>query len=147
MRLRIVIGITSALVLAAGGIALSLGLPASGKQPGQNRQRHSRPGWHSQDQARHRDHAGEQVVRFYFGTFPGVTGIPKNACLPDPLHGGCVKPFVDHKDSNAGGPHQNPNSISDVDGGKMDGFVGKAELKCEREAPLPDGCHGAPHGF
>ncbi len=30
----------------------------------------------------------------YFGTFPGADGIPKNVCLPDPQHGGCVKPFV-----------------------------------------------------
>ena len=31
----------------------------------------------------------------YFGTFPGAVGIPPGVCVPDPLHGGCVKPFVD----------------------------------------------------
>jgi phospholipase C len=67
----------------------------------------------------------------YFGTYPGAAGIPPGVCVPDPVNGGCVKPFVDHSDSNRGGPHTDPNALADVDGGKMDGFVGQAELKCQ----------------
>src|SRR5579884_175572 len=69
----------------------------------------------------------------YFGTYPGADGIPmKNGlpttCAPDPVNGGCVKPFVDHNDLNGGGPHAAKAVITDVDGGKMDGFVQSAEL-------------------
>ena len=53
----------------------------------------------------------------YFGTFPGAAGIPKNVCVPDPKNGGCVKPLVDHKDSNTGGPHVDASSTADVNGG------------------------------
>jgi phospholipase C len=74
----------------------------------------------------------------YFGTYPGADGIPKGVCVPDPANGGCVKPYVDHADSNKGGPHQNANSIADVDGGKMDGFVGQAELNCATATCVTD---------
>jgi len=67
----------------------------------------------------------------YFGTFPHADGIPPGVCVHDPFHGGCVKPFVDHNDSNKGGPHMHRNYVADVNGGKMDGFVGQAELKCK----------------
>jgi phospholipase C len=70
----------------------------------------------------------------YFGAFPGADGLPKGACVPDPKNGGCVKPWVDHADSNPGGPHMDPNSKADVDGGKMDGFVREAEQKCAGQA-------------
>jgi phospholipase C len=68
----------------------------------------------------------------YFGTFPGADGIPmKNGqpavCVHDPKSGSCVAPFVDHSDVNGGGPHSAPNASADVDGGKMDGFIGQAE--------------------
>ena len=68
----------------------------------------------------------------YFGTFPGADGIPMTngkpeACVPDPATGGCVAPYVDHADVNGGGPHNYTNASSDVDGGKMDGFIGQAE--------------------
>src|SRR5215469_15788182 len=43
----------------------------------------------------------------YFGTFPGADGIPNGICVPDPVHHTCIKPYVDHDDSNTGGPHQN----------------------------------------
>jgi phospholipase C len=64
----------------------------------------------------------------YFGTFPGADGIPmKNAtpatCIPDPLGNRCVYPYVDHADVNNGGPHLATDSVIDIDGGKMDGFV------------------------
>ncbi len=68
----------------------------------------------------------------YFGTFPGADGIAMNngnptACVPDPAKGTCVAPFVDHADVNGGGPHNYANATSDVNEGKMDGFIGQAE--------------------
>jgi len=65
----------------------------------------------------------------YFGTYPGANGIPAGVCLPDPLHGGCVRPHPDHHNSELGGPHEDPNFAADVDGGRMDGFVSQAETK------------------
>jgi phospholipase C len=76
----------------------------------------------------------------YFGTFPGADGIPKGVCVTDPLHGGCVRPYHDTHDENAGGPHGRWNARLDVDGGRMDGFVKEAEngwRNCEdRNNPL-----------
>jgi phospholipase C len=66
----------------------------------------------------------------YFGKYPGADGIPKGVCIPEPRLGTCVKPYVNHADSNKGGPHQNPNSIADVDGGKMDGFAKQSGANC-----------------
>ncbi len=63
----------------------------------------------------------------YFGTYPGADGIPHGVCVPDPLNGGCVAPFHDAADLNYGGPHGQSNATADIDGGKMDGFVGQAE--------------------
>ncbi len=54
-------------------------------------------------------------------------------CVPDPERGQCDRPFHDTADVNGGGPHGHPNAVSDVDGGKMDGFVAQqrqASLKC-----------------
>jgi phospholipase C len=67
----------------------------------------------------------------YFGTFPGADGIPMSngvptVCAPDPKTGTCVKPFVDHRDVNGGGPHGQANAVADVNGGKMNGFVAQA---------------------
>src|SRR5579885_213965 len=69
----------------------------------------------------------------YFGTFPGADGIPMHdgvatACVPDPQTQKCVRPYVDHADVNGGGPHTQYNALSDIDGGKMDGFVRQARL-------------------
>ena len=63
----------------------------------------------------------------YFGTFPGADGIPAGVCVPDPLNRGCVAPFHDPADLNYGGPHGQSNATADIDGGRMDGFVGQAE--------------------
>ena len=71
----------------------------------------------------------------YFGTFPGADGIPAGVCVPDPVNGGCVRPFHDPRDMNAGGPHGHKAALLDVDGGKMDGFV------AEQEKATP-GCQG-----
>ena len=51
----------------------------------------------------------------YFGVYPGADGIPMKGgvpavCVPDPLTGKCVAPFVDHKDQNPGAPHQAADS-------------------------------------
>ncbi len=68
----------------------------------------------------------------YFGTYPGADGIPmKNGvptvCVPDPAAGTCVRPYHSTIDSNAGGPHGLPNSVADVNGGAMNGFISQAE--------------------
>ena len=66
----------------------------------------------------------------YFGTYPGADGIPMRngvptVCVPAPT-GSCQKPFHDPVDVNGGGPHGNVNAVADINGGKMDGFVGQA---------------------
>src|SRR5690349_13844049 len=63
----------------------------------------------------------------YFGTYPGADGIPAGTCVPDPMHGGCVRPFHDRSDVDFGGPHSAWNSRKDINGGLMDGFVKQAE--------------------
>jgi phospholipase C len=68
----------------------------------------------------------------YFGTYPGADGIPFQdgqpaVCMPDPKHGGCVRPFHDPNDIDQGGPHASQSAITDIDGGRMDGFIATAE--------------------
>jgi phospholipase C len=63
----------------------------------------------------------------YFGTYPGADGIPSGVCVPDPMVGNCIAPYHNSADQNNGGPHSATNSIADIDGGRMDGFVGQAE--------------------
>jgi phospholipase C len=87
----------------------------------------------------------------YFGTYPGADGIPmKNGvptvCVPDPEAGACIKPYHDTDDINIGGQHQAKDTVKDIDGGKMDGFIRQAEAtapvscgsatsKCEPSLP------------
>jgi hypothetical protein len=87
----------------------------------------------------------------YFGTFPGADGIPMRGgvptvCMPDPLTGQCERPYVDHADMNGGGPHAQLNATLDIDGSKMDGFVGQARSgyrDClDTTAPVCGGEHG-----
>jgi phospholipase C len=83
----------------------------------------------------------------YFGTYPGADGLPRNAdgvftsCAPDPAKGSCAKPFHDRRDSNGGGPHGKADATADVDGGKMDGFIRRAENArvkgCKRDPTNP----------
>ncbi|MDQ2992365.1 MAG: alkaline phosphatase family protein [Candidatus Eremiobacteraeota bacterium] len=66
----------------------------------------------------------------YFGTFPGADGIPMKggiplACIPKPS-GPCTRPYHDTGDVDAGGPHSAANATADIDGGRMDGFIGQA---------------------
>jgi phospholipase C len=68
----------------------------------------------------------------YFGTYPGADGIPMHdgvptVCVPDPLRGTCERPWHDPADVNHGGPHGAANARSDIDRGRMDGFVAQAE--------------------
>jgi phospholipase C len=63
----------------------------------------------------------------YFGTFPGANGIPmKNgrpvACVPTG-QGFCIRPYHDQGSLDAGGPHHRVESMNDVHGGKMNGFI------------------------
>jgi len=73
----------------------------------------------------------------YFGTYPGANGIPAGVCEPDPVNGGCVAPFHDPNDENYGGPHGHGSFTADLDGGKLDGFIGESEKgsKCETTEP------------
>jgi phospholipase C len=83
----------------------------------------------------------------YFGTYPGADGIPMRhgtpaVCAPNPK-GPCTRPYHDTADINGGGPHGLPNAISDVAGGKMNGFIrqrDKAKKKCN--APDDPACSG-----
>ncbi len=68
----------------------------------------------------------------YFGTYPGADGIPMQngvptVCVPNPKTGACDKPYHNPNDVNGGGPHGQANATADIDGGKMDGFIGEAE--------------------
>ena len=64
----------------------------------------------------------------YFGTYPGVDGIPMFAgsplvCMPQPRKVRCVKPFHDRNDLDYGGPHSAADARGDIHGGQMDGFI------------------------
>lgn len=66
----------------------------------------------------------------YFGTFPGADGLPMangvpSVCIPTTTGQPCARPFIDHADVNGGGPHGQTNAAADINGGKMDGFVGQ----------------------
>ncbi len=84
----------------------------------------------------------------YFGTFPGADGIPAGVCVPDPVNGGCVRPFHDSADVNYGGPHGAVNATADINGGAMNGFVGQAERgsKCTSTNPNCSPCSTATAG-
>jgi phospholipase C len=81
----------------------------------------------------------------YFGTYPGANGIPAGVCVPDPEKGGCVRPFHDSEDRNFGGPHGAKSAISDINGGRMDGFIATNErgTRCTGLAPQCRPCSSA----
>jgi phospholipase C len=73
----------------------------------------------------------------FFGTYPGADGIPAEngqftVCVPDPRTGGCDKPYHDSGLVNGGAGHGLSNAVTDIDGGKMDGFVKSAEDTASR---------------
>ena len=77
----------------------------------------------------------------YFATFPGANGLPKGTCIPlNPSTPtlGCVIPFHDQRDVNAGGPHVAVPAQADLDDGittdKMDDFV-------YQQSSSPNGCN------
>jgi phospholipase C len=70
----------------------------------------------------------------YFGTYPGADGIPGLAghpgrvpCVPDPRLHHCERPYRDASPRNTGGPHGHGSAMSDINGGKMNGFITQAE--------------------
>jgi phospholipase C len=83
----------------------------------------------------------------YFGTYPGADGIPKGVCVPDPLTETCRRPYHDHANRNAGGPHDHVDALRDIGRGKMDGFVASAvegrRLACSAQIDAPT-CSLAP---
>jgi phospholipase C len=91
----------------------------------------------------------------YFGTYPGADGITRRPCLPllfaNPDKG-CVAPFHDVHDQNAGGPHSSDDAQDDLDNGiettAMDGFASvqwaARNVKCAPDAPA---CGGSRPGI
>jgi phospholipase C len=81
----------------------------------------------------------------YFGTYPRVDGIPRDrsgrstVCVPDPASGTCIKPFHNPDDTNGGGPHTSQDALTDIDGGKMDGFIKTEEQSNSFDTHVP-GC-------
>jgi phospholipase C len=78
----------------------------------------------------------------YFGTYPGANGFPVGTCVPlNPAQPslGCVPPFHDQHDVNAGGPHAAVAAQADIDnlgaGPLMDGFVYQQTTQGMRECP------------
>jgi phospholipase C len=84
----------------------------------------------------------------YFGTYPGVDGIPMQngiptVCVLDPQTQQCVKPYHDATDVNAGGPHGGHPAATDIDGGKMDGFIAafrEGSKACKGKSVDTPGC-------
>jgi phospholipase C len=85
----------------------------------------------------------------YFGTYPGADGIPASGghftvCVPDPRSGKCDQPYHDPELVNGGASHSRAAALTDIDSGKMDGFVRVAETGLNRGCgaikPAPPQC-------
>jgi len=85
----------------------------------------------------------------YFGTFPGADGFPRNSegrikvCIPDPVLGHCVRPYHQSYLFSKGGPHNRPAATTDMNGGKMNGFVkvlGGKDTRCAGEVRTGSAC-------
>jgi phospholipase C len=80
----------------------------------------------------------------YFGTYPGANGLPTDGhghftvCNTDPVTGQCQYPYHDSHNGNIGGPHGQPNSIADIDNGKMDGFIAQVRADPTYNGTTPD---------
>jgi phospholipase C len=65
----------------------------------------------------------------YFGTFPGADGLPTDedgtftTCMPNPFIGGCSTPYYTTAQTYFAGPHGQLASDTNINGGKMDGFI------------------------
>ena len=69
----------------------------------------------------------------YFGTYPGADGIPRNKngkftpASPDPARTTASSPTYDTSDIQGGGPHMYADAVTDINRGKMDGFIRSRE--------------------
>jgi phospholipase C len=127
-RLRVLLALATAVALAAGAAWASMPAAAARGSVGSSTSRSAAipRGIHK---IRHVVIIMQENRSFdsYFGTYPGADGIAHGTCVPDPMHGGCVRPFHDPSDRNFGGPHGAWNSRMDIDHGAMDRFVAEAE--------------------
>ena len=78
----------------------------------------------------------------YFGTYPGADGIPMRngrpvVCAPDPLRHRCLAPFHDGRLVDYGGPHDTRAFVTDLNHGRMNGFVMSRE-NCVNPLDPPD---------
>ncbi len=73
----------------------------------------------------------------YFGTYPGASGIPGGVCVPDPANSTCVPPYHSFSDKNWGGLHGTAAARTDINEGKMDGFVAANEKSCTKTSCTP----------
>lgn len=73
----------------------------------------------------------------YFGTYPGVDGIPDRVCLKNPAGGPCVAPYHDTSAINRGAPHDLTNAMAAIDGGRMDGFVAQVYTGSNPRVSVP----------
>jgi phospholipase C len=67
----------------------------------------------------------------YFGTYPGADGIPMSngqptQCVPDPADATCVYPYLSNSDISYNSEHYEYAAVTDMNGGKMDGFISLA---------------------
>jgi phospholipase C len=122
MRLRLPLAIGGAMVALVAAVAFTV----SGGPPGR---RGDGPGIHK---IKHVVVIMQENRSFdsYFGTYPGADGIPQGVCVPDPYHGGCRRPFANHRDKSLGGIHVEAAFDADQARGKMNGFVSQAEVNC-----------------
>ena len=84
----------------------------------------------------------------YFGTYPGAKGLPRRPdgsfrdCIPDQFQGGrCVPAYLSRSIEQNGGPHEHDDSVRDVNGGKMDGFIRSLQPRpgfCWTDPTLPE---------
>ena len=67
----------------------------------------------------------------YFGTYPGANGLPSGICLPNPNGGPCVAPHHDAKTVDFDPPHLAADAQTEINGGKMNGFLTAAVAKAK----------------
>ena len=80
----------------------------------------------------------------YFGSYPhaaGISGLSDHGgrvpCIPDTKRHSCTHPFHDRRDLNEGGPYSTHNAIADINGGKMNGFIGQQETLANWRSIVP----------
>jgi phospholipase C len=85
----------------------------------------------------------------FFGTYPGADGIPARdghftVCVPDPRRHRCDRPYYDPSLVNGGGGHSESDARTDINHGRMNGFIKTAEDSknrgCSAVYPPPDVC-------